>query len=338
MTQADRFGAAFSITARLVGNRSAVEAQIADVARRVCARFLVLFPALRGPGPRDVDPGTAGRHAVGILRGAGAAALGDRPVRRHLVRREPAAGPSSRSAWRSAPAVPASSGSYCDGWRSSSLSAGRSASGSACGQHGSWSRCSSGSAQHDPATLVGAACRLDGGRTDGRVAAGADRRENGSERDTSRVNPSAWRRSHPKLGRTRDPRTREPATPAWYNHVFPAGVAQLVRARGSYPRRPGFKSLHRHHLRPGGDSRCSRVPLDYNLVSTFPGPPHHPEARHASAGYACARRTVGRPGLRGAAPRAADARAPRPPRRRRRRPFQSSVARRGGGCRRALLP
>ena len=27
-----------------------------------------------------------------------------------------------------------------------------------------------------------------------------------------------------------------------------AGVAQLVRARGSYPRCPGFKSLHRHHL------------------------------------------------------------------------------------------
>jgi hypothetical protein len=24
------------------------------------------------------------------------------------------------------------------------------------------------------------------------------------------------------------------------------GVAQLVRARGSYPRRPGFESLHRH--------------------------------------------------------------------------------------------
>jgi hypothetical protein len=30
--------------------------------------------------------------------------------------------------------------------------------------------------------------------------------------------------------------------------MIPAGVAQLVRARGSYPRRPGFKSLHRHHL------------------------------------------------------------------------------------------
>ena len=27
-----------------------------------------------------------------------------------------------------------------------------------------------------------------------------------------------------------------------------AGVAQLVRARGSYPRCPGFKSLHRHHF------------------------------------------------------------------------------------------
>ena len=32
-----------------------------------------------------------------------------------------------------------------------------------------------------------------------------------------------------------------------YSEV-PAGVAQLVRARGSYPRCPGFKSLHRHHF------------------------------------------------------------------------------------------
>src|SRR5256885_6484560 len=30
--------------------------------------------------------------------------------------------------------------------------------------------------------------------------------------------------------------------------MVPAGVAQLVRARGSYPRSPGFKSLHRHHF------------------------------------------------------------------------------------------
>ncbi len=32
----------------------------------------------------------------------------------------------------------------------------------------------------------------------------------------------------------------------WYG-----GVAQLVRARGSYPRRPGFDSLHRHFLTKG---------------------------------------------------------------------------------------
>ena len=31
-----------------------------------------------------------------------------------------------------------------------------------------------------------------------------------------------------------------------------AGVAQLVRARGSYPRCPGFKSLHRHHYLTAG--------------------------------------------------------------------------------------
>jgi hypothetical protein len=41
--------------------------------------------------------------------------------------------------------------------------------------------------------------------------------------------------------------SRKPAT-----RIFPfqksGGVAQLVRARGSYPRRPGFESLHRHCL------------------------------------------------------------------------------------------
>ncbi len=43
-----------------------------------------------------------------------------------------------------------------------------------------------------------------------------------------------------------------------------AGVAQLVRARGSYPRCPGFKSLHRHHFSGcvgcgscGGCIRCA---------------------------------------------------------------------------------
>ena len=43
--------------------------------------------------------------------------------------------------------------------------------------------------------------------------------------------------------------------------VSSAGVAQLVRARGSYPRSPGFKSLHRHHFflrcpRQAGTARC----------------------------------------------------------------------------------
>ena len=32
----------------------------------------------------------------------------------------------------------------------------------------------------------------------------------------------------------------------WMRQAF-GGVAQLVRACGSYPQSPGFKSLHRHH-------------------------------------------------------------------------------------------
>jgi tRNA(Ile)-lysidine synthase len=40
---------------------------------------------------------------------------------------------------------------------------------------------------------------------------------------------------------------------AWPHRVgiYEGGVAQLVRARGSYPRRPGFESLHRHHFDGG---------------------------------------------------------------------------------------
>ncbi len=37
--------------------------------------------------------------------------------------------------------------------------------------------------------------------------------------------------------------------------VESAGVAQLVRASGSYPLGPGFKSLRRHHLFVPGFSR-----------------------------------------------------------------------------------
>ena len=36
--------------------------------------------------------------------------------------------------------------------------------------------------------------------------------------------------------------------PVYPEKPGPGGVAQLVRARGSYPRSPGFKSLHRHHF------------------------------------------------------------------------------------------
>ena len=38
-----------------------------------------------------------------------------------------------------------------------------------------------------------------------------------------------------------------------------AGVAQLVRASGSYPLGPGFKSLHRHHLPRAAGHRRGRV-------------------------------------------------------------------------------
>ena len=40
-----------------------------------------------------------------------------------------------------------------------------------------------------------------------------------------------------------------------------AGVAQLVRACGSYPQCPGFKSLHRHQFLCGRHQRIARVEL-----------------------------------------------------------------------------
>ena len=48
------------------------------------------------------------------------------------------------------------------------------------------------------------------------------------------------------------------------------GVAQLVRARGSYPRRPGFKSLHRHHFPPR--RRSERVDADDAAAGRARGP------------------------------------------------------------------
>ena len=111
---------------------------------------------------------------------------------------------------------------------------------------------------------------------------------------------------------------------------FPAGVAQLVRARGSYPRCPGFKSLHRHHLRPRRGLRLTRVPPGTTTLSCPSRRALRTIRKHGMLppADACARRAVGRPGLGRAAPRAAELERARPPRRRRRRPFQSSAARR----------
>ena len=89
-------------------------------------------------------------------------------------------------------------------------------------------------------------------------------------------------------------------------HCF-AGVAQLVRARGSYPRCPGFKSLHRHHLSGcdgcdgcGGCDRCAGCTHRTSLALARSAPiapiapiapvmlhrlrpSHHPATRTASA-------------------------------------------------------
>ena len=70
---------------------------------------------------------------------------------------------------------------------------------------------------------------------------------------------------------------------------FLAGVAQLVRARGSYPRCPGFKSLHRHHLllRAGEFRDCVASPLlstptALSCTSLRPRPADDPAARMLS--------------------------------------------------------
>ena len=50
-----------------------------------------------------------------------------------------------------------------------------------------------------------------------------------------------------------------------------AGVAQLVRARGSYPRSPGFKSLHRHqyHLSPASALALDACPSPSESTGRF---------------------------------------------------------------------
>ena len=86
-----------------------------------------------------------------------------------------------------------------------------------------------------------------------------------------------------------------------------AGVAQLVRARGSYPRCPGFKSLHRHHFSVDGYELVTRarsatpspspvapIVSSQHYVTIRFRPAHDPAARIDSAGCPCARRAVGR--------------------------------------------
>jgi hypothetical protein len=50
-------------------------------------------------------------------------------------------------------------------------------------------------------------------------------------------------------------------SPSQLNLEFHGGVAQLVRARGSYPRRRRFDSAHRHHFHLGLFTREGRPPI-----------------------------------------------------------------------------
>src|SRR6516165_9403066 len=69
----------------------------------------------------------------------------------------------------------------------------------------------------------------------------------------ARVEPSIVRRFNPRAMTT--PQARPPLSPPapsvpCYNESTIGGVAQLVRARGSYPRSRGFEALRRHHPSP----------------------------------------------------------------------------------------
>ena len=128
-----------------------------------------------------------------------------------------------------------------------------------------------------------AATPADSVRTSGRIELA--RRET-----TSSLSALLAPRSESRYGppaSTADP--RHPATPV-VQSPFPAGVAQLVRARGSYPRCPGFKSLHRHQfLRSAkGEGRreklVSLLPSPFAVMSVPPGP------SAPSGSTACSRR------------------------------------------------
>ena len=75
--------------------------------------------------------------------------------------------------------------------------------------------------------------------------------------------------------------------------VESAGVAQLVRASGSYPLGPGFKSLRRHHLFVPGFSRqpfnlSVWVRVSRSRLSAAPVISPSSSSRSTSAGFTLA--------------------------------------------------
>ena len=122
---------------------------------------------------------------------------------------------------------------------------------------------------------------------------------------------------------------------------FPAGVAQLVRARGSYPRCPGFKSLHRHQFFADHHNRgASEARVSLATALSVPSRALRTIRKHdmLPPGGRVLVALSGGPDSVALLARPADARAARRARRRRRGSFQSSAARRRGRCRRDVLP
>ena len=186
MAQANRFGTAFSITARLAGNRAAVEEQIAEVLSASAPGFSFSFRHYED----QVRATLIQERLVAMLSGFfGLLALllfVDRPVPGHLVRREPkparAGDPyrARRNRLRGRPARPAARGAAHGGRRRARSrpqplgSPIRGAAAVPCRP------ARSGHARNG--------CGRPGGRgIDRRLAAGPNGFKNGPERDVARV-------------------------------------------------------------------------------------------------------------------------------------------------------
>ncbi len=134
--------------------------------------------------------------------------------------------------------------------------------------------------------------------------------------DSLRCSPSSPARSpphprrvcpHPPKPRRGRPASRLAKAGAPVRIDRYAGVAQLVRARGSYPRSPGFKSLHRHQVSEGSRVATSDPSSSFRHASCVevvtPGSrqARHRARRPDSARLPGARGGVGRVRLRRAA-------------------------------------